>query len=451
MLQRPVTRYTKTRDGYVAFQVFGEGDVDVLFITSWLSNIDVMWDDPRTLDYFDRLSRFARVALFDKRGTGVSDPIAPDSLPTLEEWMDDAIAVLDAAGLESAAVIADGEGGPMALMLAATYPERVSGLVLVNTYARFARSDDYPIGMPSEARRKLALHWEQNWGRTAEILGYTAPSLAHDTEYRDWFIRYQRLAMAPTIAIRCFEWVMEIDVRGVLASVHAPTLVIGRSKARHHRPEFGRYLADRLPNSRFDVHPGADTFPLVAGDYRRILDEIQEFLTGNRGNGPSGRQLATVVMTDIVGSTKHLAEMGDQQWADTLRNHDRALRDLLRRHRGEEVDHTGDGMLLIFDGPTRAVAFAAEATRSIEGMGVSIRVGIHTGEIERDGRAVRGLAVHIVSRVCDLAAAGEVAVTQTVVDLVLGSRIEFEAMGSHELRGIPGDWSIHKVATASRA
>lgn len=172
MLQRPETWYTKTRDGHVAFQVFGEGDVDVLLITSWLSNIDVMWDDPRTLDYFDRLSRFARVALFDKRGTGVSDPIAPDSLPTLEEWMDDAIAVLDAAGLESAAVIADGEGGPMALMLAATYPERVSGVVLVNTYARFARSDDYPIGMPTQARRELALQWEQNWGRTAEILGY---------------------------------------------------------------------------------------------------------------------------------------------------------------------------------------------------------------------------------------------------------------------------------------
>lgn len=446
MLQRPVTRYTKTQDGHVAFQVFGEGDVDVLFITSWLSNIDVMWDDPRTLDYFDRLSRFARVALFDKRGTGVSDPIAPDSLPTLEEWMDDAIAVLDAAGLESAAVIADGEGGPMALLLAATHPERVTGMVLVNTYARFARAEDYPIGMPPEARQALAVGWEQNWGRTAEILGYTGPSLAHETGYREWFVRYQRLAMAPTIAIRCFEWAMELDVRGVLASVHAPTLVIGRSKARHHRPEFGRYLAEHLPDARFVEQPGADTFPVVAGDYRKVLDEIEEFLTGNRGKAAVGRQLATVVMTDIVGSTKQLAEMGDQQWAETLKTHDRALRDCLRRHRGEEIDHTGDGMFLIFDGPTRAVAFAAEATHVVEALGVSIRIGIHTGEIERDGPAVRGLAVHLVSRLCDLAVSGEIAVTQTVVDLVLGSGIEFETKGSYELRGIPGNWSIYRVS-----
>lgn len=445
MQERPETRYAATPAGNVAVQMFGDGPIDVLFLTSWLSNLDVMWDDPRTAAYFERLSTFARVIVFDKRGGGVSDPVPLDHLPTLEDWMDDALAALDETAVERAAVIADGEGGPMALLLAATHPDRVSSLAIANSYARLIRDADYPIGMPEATRQKLLERWDRNWGLTAQILDLTAPSLAHDSAYRAWFTRYQRLSMPPGSARVMYRWVTELDVRDVLPLVRIPTLVIGRTKARHHRMEFSRYLADHIPGALLLELPGADTFPFVAGDYETILDEIEEFFTGQRGAAHPTRQLATVVMTDLVASTGHLSAIGDTAWTDILGRHDATLRELASRFRGEEIGHTGDGMLLVFDGPSRAVTFAAEAVDAVAELGLTMRVGIHTGEIERTRSNIGGLAVHLVSRVMAVAESGGIVVTRTVRDLALGSGIEFSDLGVHRLRGVPGEWELSAV------
>jgi class 3 adenylate cyclase len=445
MNRRPETRYARTPVGHVAFQVFGEGSFDVLFLTSWLSNVDAMWDDPRTAAYFERLGRFARVLVFDKRGTGVSDPVPVDRLPLIEEWIDDALAALDEAGFERFSVLTDGEGGPMALVLAAAHPERVNSLALVNSFARWQRADDFPIGMPEETRERLVDRWDQNWGFTAEILGLTAPSLAHDPAYRAWYTRYQRLCMPPGPAQKMYRWVTSIDVRSVLPHVTVPALVIGRTKARHHRIEHSRYLAQHLPSARLVELPGADTYPFVAGDYNAVLDEVEEFFTGNRGSSRAKRQLATVVMTDLVKSTDRLTEVGDAAWTDLLRQHDVAVRDLLSKFRGEEVAHTGDGFLAIFDGPTRAVTFAARAGEAVEDLGLSMRAGVHTGEVERVGDQARGLAVHLVSRVVEHAKTGGIVISRTVRDLVLGSGISFSDLGVFELRGVPGSWDLYRV------
>lgn len=443
MPRRPETRYARTPFGHVAFQMFGTGEIDVLFLTSWLSNVDVMWDDPRTEAYFDRLGRFARVVMFDKRGSGVSDPVAVDRLPLIEEWIDDALASLDAAGLERVSVIADGEGGPMALVLAATHPDRVNSLALVNSFARWQRADDYPIGMPEETRQRLLDRWDQNWGFTAEILDLTAPSLAHDPAYRAWYTRYQRLCMPPGPAQAMYRWVTSIDVRSVLPLVQVPTLVLGRTKARHHRIESSRFLADNLPQATLVELGGADTYPFVAGDYQEILDEIEEFFTGHRGTSRPARQLATVVLTDLVKSTDHLSQIGDAAWAELIRRHDSVVRGLLARFRGEEIGHNGDGILAVFDGPTRAVGFAARAAEALEPLGLTMRAGIHTGEVERVGEAARGLAVHLVSRVIEHAPLGGIVVTRTVRDLVLGSGIDFSELGQHRLRGVPDVWDLY--------
>lgn len=447
MDRRPETRYARTPAGHVAFQVFGQGGIDVLFLTSWLSNVDVMWDDHRTAAYFDRLGRFARVVMFDKRGTGVSDPVSLDRLPLIEEWIDDALAALDEAGIERFSVLADGEGGPMALVLAAAHPERVASLALIHSFARWQRADDYPVGMPEETRRVLLDRWDQHWGYTAEILGLTAPSLAHDAEYRAWYTRYQRLCMPPGPAQAMYRWVTSLDVRSVLPHVRVPTLVVGRVKARHHRIGYSRYLAEHLANAQLVELPGADTYPFVAGDYQQILDEVEEFFTGTRGGSGSNRQLATVVLTDLVKSTDRLTEVGDSAWAELLRRHDATVRDLLARSRGEELAHTGDGVLAVFDGPTRAVTFAARAVDSLAPLGLTMRAGIHTGEVERVDGAARGLAVHIVSRVVDHAPQGGIVASGTVRDLVLGSGIAFETLGRHSLRGVPGEWELHRVVS----
>lgn len=445
MDRRPETRYARTPAGHVAFQVFGEGDIDILFLTSWLSNVDAMWDDPRTAAYFARLGRIGRIITFDKRGTGVSDPVPLDRLPLIEEWMDDALAVVDAAAIERFSVMADGEGGPMALVLTASNPDRIRSLALINSFARWQRADDYPIGMPEETRERLLDRWDQNWGFTAEILDLTAPSLAHDPNYRAWYTRYQRLCMPPGPAQAMYRWVTSIDVRSVLPHIQVPTLVVGREKARHHRIEYSRYLAEHIPGAQLVELPGADTYPFVAGNYQAILDEVEECYTGARGGTRPTRQLSTVVMTDLVRSTDRLSEVGDVAWAETIREHDMAVRELLALYRGEELGHTGDGMLVMFDGPTRAVTFAARAAEALERLGLTMRAGIHTGEVERVGTAARGLAVHMVSRVVAHAAQGGIVATQTVRDLVLGSGIEFEEIGTHELRGVPGSWALHKV------
>ncbi|HKF14497.1 MAG TPA: adenylate/guanylate cyclase domain-containing protein [Gaiellaceae bacterium] len=444
----PLTRYAPSEGGYVAYQVFGSGPRDLVFVTSWATNLDVMWEEPRMAAYLNRLGSFARVLCFDKRGSGVSDPVPLTSPPPLEEWMDDVRTVMDAVGMTQAALFGDAEGGPMAMMFAASNPDRVPALVLSNTYARWRRADDYPIGMPDETWEKLVDRYEQNWGVTSEILGLTAPSLANDPTFSSWFIRYQRAGMARGAATAMYRVVTSMDVRSILPAIRVPTLVLQRAQAHHYRPAFGRYLAENITDAKYVEVPGADTFPFGAGDSTELLDEVEEFLTGTRSKPVHNRQLATVLLTDIVGSTRLAAERGDAAWTRAVREHDELVREHLRAYRGQEVDHTGDGFLAAFDGPARAVTCAMRLAEELERRGITIRAGIHTGEVELADGKLRGLAVHIAARVMAAAEHGGVLVSGTVRDLVVGSGIEFEDCGERELRGVPGTWLLAQVVRA---
>lgn len=445
MLERPSTHYVRTQAGHVAYQVFGDGPATVLFLSNWFSNLDAMWDSPGLREYFDRLSSFARVVCFDKRGSGVSDPIPLDDPPTLQDGMDDAVSVLDAVGAGPVAILGDTEGGLMAMMLAATFPERVSALVLVNTFARWRRADDYPIGMPAETTEKLIARWEANWGVTAEILSLTAPSLADDETARRWFLIAQRLAMPPRPAAVLYRWVTSVDVRPVLDSIRAPTLVLHRRDARHHRVGFGRYLAERIPGARFVDLPGADTLPFHAGDIAPLLAEVERFLVGAERTPTSHRRLTTILMSDVVDSTGIAAELGDTRWRAVMADHDRTVRDLLVVFRGEELVHTGDGLVASFDGPSRAVACAQAIERAVGDLGLTVRIGLHTGEVEIGPQGASGLAIHLASRVMAVAGAGGIVASRTVKDLAFGSGFPFVELGEFQLRGVPDAWTLYRV------
>lgn len=443
---RPETRYAKSAGGYVAWQAFGEGPRDILFVPSWATNIDAMWDEPSCAYYFRRLSQIGRVICFDKRGTGVSDPVPLTELPTLEQWMDDAVLALDAAGSRQAVVIGDAEGGPMAVMLAATFPDRVSALVLVNTFARWRRAADYPIGMPDATVEKLLSLYEQHWGQDPGMLALTAPSIAANAHMREWFMRIQRLAMPPGAAARMYRWVLNLDVRSILPAISVPTLVLHRRENRHYRLESGKYLEKHIRGARLVELPGADCFPFHTPQCGPVLDEIQEFLTGVRAGSPAERELATVLFTDIVGSTDRAAEIGDARWLEVRSAHDAIVRRNLAAFRGREIERTGDGFLATFDGPARAVQCATRIRNEIRSLGLEIRAGVHTGEIERRSQEIGGIAVHLASRVLALATPGEVLVSGTVTDLVVGAGIGFEERGVETLKGIPGTWRLFRVA-----
>ncbi len=443
---RPETRYAKSIAGYVAYQVFGDGPRDLLFVTNWGTNLDAMWEEPSLAYFFHRLSRIGRVICFDKRGTGVSDPVPLGSLPTLEEWMDDARTVLDAAGSRQPAIIGDTEGGPMAMLLAATFPDHTLALVLLNTFARWQRAPDYPIGMPKHTVERLVTRYERNWGQDPAILDLTAPSVADDQRMREWFIRYQRLSMPPGAATEMYSWVTRLDVRSVLPTIAVPTLVLHRQDNRHYRLDFGRYLAENIPGARLVELPGADCYPFHTPEGAGTLDDIHEFLTGVRQGPSAERELATVLFTDIVGSTDLAAKIGDDRWLELRALHDEVVRRNLAAFRGREIETTGDGFLATFDGPARAIHCAVQIRDAVHALGMEIRAGLHTGEIEfRDG-GIGGLAVHLAARVMSLAGSGAVFVSSTLNDLVVGSGIGFEDRGSHTLKGIPGAWRLFRVA-----
>jgi class 3 adenylate cyclase/pimeloyl-ACP methyl ester carboxylesterase len=443
---RPETRYARSSEGYVAYQAFGEGSRDLLLVTNWCTNLDAMWDEPSLAYYFHRLSRIGRVICFDKRGTGVSDPVPLGSLPTLEEWMDDARTVLDAVGSRQAAIIGDTEGGPMAMLLAATYPDRALALILVNTFARWQRASDYAIGMPEHTMKRLLERYERNWGQDPSILALTAPSVADDPRMREWFIRYQRMAIPPGAATEMYRWITQLDVRAVLPTIASPTLVLHRKENKHYRLAFGRYLAERIPGARLVELPGADCYPFHTPEGAEAIDDIQEFLTGVRQGPSAERELATVLFTDIVGSTDLAAEIGDARWLELRAVHDEIVRRNLAAFRGREVDTTGDGFLATFDGPARAIHCAVQIRDAVRSLGIMIRAGLHTGEIELQGNGIGGLAVHLAARIVSGAQPGEVIVSSTLSDLVVGSGIVFEDQGSHVLKGIPGEWRLYQVA-----
>jgi class 3 adenylate cyclase len=439
----PDIRYARTEDGYIAYQIFGRGPHDVLLIGNWASNIEVMWEHPGMARYLSRLGRFARVICFDKRGAGLSDPVAMGALPTLEHWMDDARVVLDAAGSKQAALIGDAEGGPMAMLFAATYPQRSRSLILVNTFARMLRERDYPIGMPEEAAERLLHIWETSWG-TGVALELSAPSVADDPQMQHWVGRYMRLSAPPAASTRMYQWVLQLDVRSVLPSIQVPTLIVHRAENRHYRVPMGRYLAEHIPDGKYVELPGADWYPPFVNS-EPVLDEIEEFLTGAPPVPVLDRILATVLFTDIVNSTDLAVRLGDQRWLELRAAHDRLVRTELHRYRGNEVATTGDGFLATFDGPARAVRCAAEIASAVRSLGMSVRAGLHTGEVEIQDGQIAGIAVHIAARVMALAGDGRVLVSGTVKDLVVGSTIHFADRGSHPLRGIPGEWRLFEV------
>jgi class 3 adenylate cyclase/pimeloyl-ACP methyl ester carboxylesterase len=443
----PETRYAMSDDGYIAYQVFGRGQFDLLFIGNWASNVEVMWEHPSMARYLDRLGQFARVICFDKRGAGLSDPVPLGALPTLEHWMDDARIVLDAAGSEKAALIGDAEGGPMAMMFAATYPQRIRALALVNTFARMLRVADYPIGMPEEAAERFLQIWERSWG-TGVVLALSAPSAAADPQMQRWAGRYMRLSAPPAASTRMYRWVLQVDVRSVLPSIQAPTLIVHRAENRHYRAPMGRYVAEHIPGAKYVELPGADWYPPFV-NAEPVLDEIEEFFTGARPAPAQDRILATVLFTDIVGSTDLAARLGDQRWLDLRAAHDELVRGHLDRYRGRDVATTGDGFLATFDGPARAVRCASEIASAVRSLGIEIRAGLHSGEVEIHDGEIAGIAVHIAARVMAYAGKGQVLVSGTVKDLVVGSPIQFSDRGSHQLRGVPGEWRLFEVAGLS--
>ena len=443
MSVQPETRYAPMVDGYVGYQVFGRGPRDILFVTNWATNVDAMWEEPSLVRYFDRLGSFARVIFFDKRGSGISDAVPLSSPTTLESWMDDARLVADAAAAGPLVVVGDTEGGPMAALFSATYPNRVSSLILINTYARMLRADDYRIGLRPAAARGLAEAYERHYG-TGDDLYLSAPSIADDPRFRLWYGRYERLAVPPRAARTMYEWVQRFDVRSVLESIQTPTLVIQRRANRYYRARYGRYLAQAIPGATYVELPGADCHPfwVNASD---VLDEIEVFLTGIHAPAASDRRLATVLFTDIVDSTVLAVRLGDDRWRDRLEAHRTLIRRLLTRFDGLEIDTTGDGFLAIFDGPTRAVRCALAIVDAAPDMGVDVRAGLHTGEIELQGSDIAGIAVHIAARVLAEASPRTVMTTSTVRELALGSGIDFDNRGSHELKGVPGTWQLFEA------
>jgi len=440
----PETRYARSGDLNIAYQVTGDGPRDLVYVPGWASNIELMWEEPAMAHFLARLAAFSRLILFDKRGTGLSDRVSNDELPTLEQRMDDVRAVLEAVGSDRSALFGHSEGGNMCVLFAATHPERTVALITLGCFAkRRDPDDDYPWAPTGESREKSALDVERNWGHLSpEDVDYYAPSRAGDEQFVRNLERYLRRSVSPGAAAALLRMNSYIDVREVLPSIRVPTLVLHRAGDHDVNVAEGRYLASKIPGAKFVELAGADHW-ISAGDTDAIADEIEEFLTGTRPVPDTDRVLATVLFTDIVASTEQAAELGDRRWRDLLRAHEAIVRGELERFRGREVDTAGDGFLATFDGPARAVRCAIAVGQAVRELGVEIRAGIHTGECELDGSKIRGIAVHTGARIASLAGPGEVLLSRTVKDLVAGSGLEFEDRGVHALKGVPGKWRLY--------
>jgi class 3 adenylate cyclase len=444
----PETRYAKTADGiHIAYQVVGDGPIDLLFMPFQGTHIELAWEFPPFVRVFRRLASFSRLIRFDLRGSGLSDPLGISERPTLEERGKEMLAVLDAAGSAQAAVVANNVVGHMAIFFAASYPKRTSSLVLDGCYARLARAADYPWGVPTEVLEDAVARVETERGSDpGRTLQFLAPHGLKDPELLATWRRYTRSALSPAGAMAMAEMAVFADVRSVLPAVQAPTLVLYRSGDRLAGKPHAVYLAEHIPGAKLSELPGEDNLIFV-GDSDADVDEIEEFLTGARHVPDTDRVLATVLFTDIVGSTERAAQLGDRVWRELLDSHDRVVRRQLERFRGREVNTSGDGFLATFDGPGRAVQCACAIRDAVKALEVEVRTGLHIGEIELRGNDVAGIAVHLAQRVCALAQPAEVLVSRTVTDLVAGSGLKFEDRGEHELKGVPGSWHLYAVAT----
>ena len=438
----PEVRYAKTGDGvHIAYQVVGDGPIDLVLVPGLFSEVEHHWEEPSFARFMDRLATFSRLIVIDARGTGLSDQ-AP-VLPPIEEQMDDVLAVLDAVGSSSTAFIGLSQAGPMAILFAASHPERTTALVLYATYASPRRHEDYPWGRADAWLAEYDRSIDEEWG-SGLFLSQVAPSRTADESFRRWWGRLERLSHAPGNALAYFRMNAEIDVRSVLPSIRVPTLVLQRDGDVYRDPGHARYLTANIPGAKLVELPGADHLPYV-GDADAVLDEIQEFLTGVRPPPAVDRVLATVLFTDIVGSTDRASSLGDRAWRELLERHDALIRHELGRFRGSEIDTAGDGFLATFDGPARAVRCARSIVDTVRTIGLEVRAGLHTGEVELAGPQVRGIAVHIGARVAALSGPSQVLVSSTVKDLVAGSGLAFEDAGEHELKGIPDPWRLFSL------
>ena len=438
----PPTQYAKSGETSIAYQVVGDGPVDLVLVLGFATHIELQWEGPPFARFCERLAGFSRLILFDKRGTGLSDPVA--QVPTLETRIDDVRAVMDAAGSERAALFGVSEGGPMSVLFAATHPERTTALVLHGAMARTTEAPDYPWASPADALRESAAEFiAPSWGQDAEgTMELFAPSFAGDPRALEIGARLQRNAASPAMTQQIFEMFLGTDVRDVLPTIHVPTLVTHRRGDRVVNWRAGRDLAERIPGARYIELEGIDHLPW-AGDSDAVIGEVEEFLTGARSEAEPDRVLATVMFTDIVGSTERAGELGDAHWRDLLEAHQQAVRRDIDQFRGREVKTLGDGSLALFDGPARAIQCGQAIAETARSLDLEERIGIHAGEIEVMDDDVGGIAVHIAARVGALAGAGEVLVTSTVKDLVAGSGIQFEDRGTEQLKGIPDDWRLY--------
>jgi len=441
-VEMPQTRYAKTTDGvHIAYQVYGDGPIDVLVSGALWWHLEFQWTDPSMVRRLERRARLGRVIEFDKRGTGLSDRVPIDRLPTLEQRIDDITAVLDAVGSTSAVLMGVNHGVPLVLLFAATYPERTRALILEGGYARFAEAPDYPWGFPARLVPRVVERMEFHWDEP-NALAQIAPSSMHDPRVQQWWTTMQRMAVSPGAALALWNMAMATDVRAVLPAIHVPALVVHLSDDRLINIGCGRYLAEHIPGATFVEVPGSDIlWTRLHADY----DAIEEWLTGRRPETELDRVLATVMFTDIIDSTKLLIEHGDREWKEILDRHDALIDRALERYRGCKVNPTGDGVLATFDGPARAVECACAIRDGVSALGIEVRAGVHTGEIELRGDDVSGVAVHLGARVAALAGPSQVLVTRTVTDLVAGSGLRFTEFGEHELKGLPGSWPLYVV------
>jgi len=431
----PPTQYAKSGDSSIAYQVVGDGPIDLVLVLGFATHLELQWEMPPIARFLERISSFSRLILFDKRGTGLSDPVT--EVPTLEQRIDDVRAVMDAAGSKRAALFGVSEGGPMSALFAATHPDRVTALVLHGAMGRTTEAPDYPWASPAEALRESAAEFiAPYWGRQPEgIMELFAPSLVGEPQALELTARFERSAASPAMVQQIFEMFLDIDVRAILPTIHVPTLVVHRRGDRVVNRRAGKELAAQIQGARYVELPGIDHLPW-AGDAEGVLGEIEEFLTGARSAPEPDRVLATVMFTDIVASTERAAQLGDARWRELLSAHQAAVRGALTRFRGREVKTLGDGSLATFDGPARAIRCGHAISEAARSSGLEVRIGLHSGEVELMGDDVGGIAVHIASRIGALAAADEVLVSSTVKDLVAGSGIRFADRGTKQLKGI---------------
>jgi class 3 adenylate cyclase len=438
-------QYAKNKDGqYVAYEVTGDGDLDIVFIPDWVTNLEVQREEPAVARFLDRLASFGRLICFDKRGSGLSDPVPLGAIPTPEEWMDDVRTVMDDLGSHRAVLFGHGEGAPMAILFAATHPDRTTALVLADGYSRRCRTADYPCGVPKDIVPQHIEYIIGLWG-SGESARVAAPSEIDNPAVMELRGRLERLTMSPGQFAALYPPTYERDVRPALATIRVPTLVLHRSENPYIRIDNGRYLADHIQDAEFVELEGRDHF-YHAGDSTAFLDEVQKFLTGTTETPDHNRILATVMFTDIVGATELAERLGDMEWRNLLDRHHALVRQELARFRGQEIDTAGDGFFATFDGPARGVRCALAIRDVIRSLEIEIRAGLHTGECELMGDKVGGMAVHIGARIMGLSRPGKVLVSRTVKDLVVGSGLSFSKAGKYSLKGVADKWELYSAS-----